>query len=262
MLGIFIGTMITAFLMLAVRSIDEEAPVQSTDKNSMKQKEEVRELPEEIREEKQTVSPAKLLSYNVLSSNGMVKTKCLSIHHTWGGEKAMKERIDFYIYPSADKEELEFSESRKMSVISLQTEDEGMMRRTREDDQGVFHVWKNICSQKLQHFLWFVKTRDNVYLRRRKLERILSSLNSSEPLFIGKAIFPNGKSREDLGLREGESFCHNSCYALSWKALEMLCPKLESCQENARSANEDVEVARCLQIHAGVNCTTANEVGR
>ena len=51
-----------------------------------------------------------------------------------------------------------------------------------------------------------------------------------------------------------------SGYAISWKTLELLCPVLPTCQEKARSENEDVEVARCIRIYAGINCTTAHEV--
>lgn len=260
-LGIFFGTMITSFLVLAVQSIDEELPLQK-DAVDNKLAEPQREPPDKFLEEVQieaqaeTFSPSQLASYNVLTSRTALKERSFAIHQTWGGEKAIRGSVNYYVHPGAGKEEMDFANSRKMPVISLKTNEMGSIM----DNGGSFKLWKSICTQKLEHFLWFVKIRDDVYLRRTSLVKLLSSLNSSEALLVGHFILPRGKMREDLGLREGESYCHEACYALSQKALRLFCPKLDSCQENARSINEDVEVARCMRTHFGVNCTAAAEV--
>lgn len=264
-LGIFIGTLLTSFLILAVQSIDEEAPLQKSvpeerlAEPALEERESLDMLQEEVqvRTQTQTILPTKAVSYNVLTSRGTLKEQSFAIHRTWGGEKAIQGSIDYYVHPRAGKEEMDFATSRKIPVTSLEIE---QGKELAVANRGIFKLWKNICTKKLRQYRWFVKARDDVYLRRGMLEKLLSSLNSSEALFVGDSITPRGIIREDLGLREGESYCHEGCYALSWRALEMLCPKLEACQEDARSTNEDVEVARCMRTYFGVNCTAAMEV--
>ena len=266
-LGIFLGTMMTSFLMLAVQSIDEATPlIQSREGETPTVSEAAPPDAESLEEmlskaqkvaleEEAPISPSQVLSYNVLASKDAFRDRSFAIHQTWGGEKAVQGKIEYYVHPRAGKEEMDFAALRKMPVTSLESE-EGIMT----ESQGSFSVWKNICAKKLDNFLWFAKLQDDVYLQRIGLESMLSALNSSDALFVGKAIFPSGRNREDLGLREGESYCHEACYVLSRKAVKLLCPKLESCQENARSTNEDVEIARCMRTHLKVNCTAAAEV--
>ncbi len=263
-LGIFIGTLITSFLMLAVQSIDEEPLQEATIEDSFPEfnievRDEADSFPEELKEAP-VFAPSKLASYNVLTSRNALKDQGLAIHHTWGGEKAIQGSIEFYIYPRAGKEEMDYATARKIPAVSLETDQERDTNGQATDSRGAFKVWASICDTKQDQFLWFVKVRDDTYLRRRRLAKLLSSLNSSEPLFVGNSIAPHGKIREDLGLRDGETYCHEACYILSFKALEKLCPLLPSCQENVRSNNEDVEIARCIRTHLGVNCTAADEV--
>lgn len=263
-LGVFLGTMITSFLMLAVQSIDEESPIQRDIAGEDFPQPELGgvESPDDISDEDQvqaevlTLSPSRLVSYNILTSEAMFKDRGFAIHRTWGSEKATQKSMEYYLYPRAGKEEVSFATSRKMRVTSLELEGEEEMM----ENQGTFNLWKSICEKKLEDYMWFVKLHDVVYLRKTGLMKLLSSLNSSESLFVGKTVFPSGKRREDLGLREGESYCHEACYVLSWKAVKLLCPKLETCQENARSTNEDVEIARCLKTYLQVQCTAATEV--
>lgn len=255
-IGIFIGTMITSFLLLAVQSIDEKPSQEGTSAPGFDK--EARDILDSS--EERVFLPSKLASYNVLTSRNTLKDQSFAIHRTWGGEKFIKGSIDYYVYPRAGKEEMDFATARKIPVISLEIDEERDMNGLATGSHGAFKLWKKICDEKQGQFLWFVKVQDNTYLRRRQLDGLLSTLNSSEPLFVGKSVLSYGKTREDLGLREGETYCHEACYALSSKALEELCPLLSSCQENIRSDNEDVEVARCIRTHMGVNCTSADEV--
>lgn len=257
-LGIFLGTLITSFLMLALRSIDEEMPVEGIIKDKLSEVQTVEEFQEQYAPVRtQIVTNSHLVSYNVLTEEGMLREHAYGSYQTWANEEAVRDKVDYFVFPYAgDKEDVDFALSKKMPVISL--EDETAPVRT--GTSGVFKLWERVCHQKREQYLWFAKIRDNVYLRRRELEDLLSSMNSSEPLLVGKAVHPSGKEREDLGLRKGENYCHEASYVLSWMALELLCPRLKSCQENARSFNEDIEIARCLRLHAGINCTTSTEV--
>ena len=264
--GIFSGTLITAFLCLALRSIDEEkGTVLISDPGARKQdvvrmppavhvEDEVVFLPQKQRDQPQ---PRKLVSYNVISSRQALKTRGVAIHQTWGENS--KNELDLYLFPPAMEEELNFALKKRMPVVSLSSKK--MFEPVEGSDaQGIFRTLTNICQNKKGNYQWFVKLQDDVYLRTKELEALLSSLNSSEPLFIGHSVTPMDQERDEVGFREGENYCLEAGYVLSWRTLTLICPVLPFCQENARSVREDVEVARCIRDYVGVNCTTSNEV--
>ena len=264
-LGIFSGTLITAFLCLALRSIDEEkGTVLIRDPGAggrdgavrMPPAVHVQEDEEGFRRQDQ-LQPRKLASYNVISSREALKTRGVAIYRTWG--ESLKSELDMYLFPPAMEEEINYALKRRMPIISLGSKKTLEPAKGR-DTQGVFRTLTDICNKKAGSYQWFVKLQDDVYLRTKKLETLLSSLNSSEPLFIGHSVTPMGRERDELGFKEGENYCLEAGYVLSWRALILLCPMLPICQENAKSVNQDVEVARCIRNYVGANCTTSNEV--
>lgn len=263
-LGVFIGTMLTAFLVLAVRSIDdldsasERAPHEYQGFSDL-------ELPPALTYTKKSTNlmkiPKDTVSYNVLSSKEYLQSRVLSIHRTWGSNTDVIGDIEYYLYPPGGDVEINFTVKRRLPVVSLGAKSTYEIHsNNRIDYQGVFRIWMDICERKLDQYKWFVKLQDNVYIKTKEFEKLLSSLNSSEPLLIGQSVFPTGDDRDHLGLKEGENYCLESGYAASWGAMEQVCPMLGSCQENAKSENEDVEVARCIRTYANVNCTAATEV--
>ena len=267
-LGVFTGTMITAFLLLAVRSIDDDrgpsVVVREEDSIQMMSEKNGGEDREHVNFEMNLVdvmSPRQLVSYNVLSSRHTLRTRVTAIDQTWGSNVGARGHVQYYVFPPANEEEVNFAINRRIPVTLLNSRygvDDYNEERTGK--QNVFGLWKNVCEQKIEQYQWFMKLEDDAYLRTQMFERMISSLNSSEPILIGRAVFPYGVMRDELGLREGESYCFEGGYAVSWRTLQMVCPHLSSCEENARSQNEDVEMARCIRIHVGVNCTAAVEV--
>ena len=261
--GVFTGTLITAFLCLALSSIDDDGvrvQVDVIDAAIVK----MPAVPHEEKrlqhhEEQLPLQPMKLVSYNVIGSRWWLKTRGLAVHHTWGS--GMK-NLEFYLFPPLEDEELNFAYKRRIPIVSLSFKKSLRKSDEKTDLQGVFKTWKDICEKKKDNYQWFMKLQDNVYIRAKELEAVLGSLNSSEPLFIGHSVSPLGDERDELGFREGENYCLEMGYVVSRRTLELVCPKLGICQANARSENEDVEVARCIRIYAGINCTTANEVGK
>ena len=262
-LGIFSGTLITAFLCLALKSIDEEKGTVLISDPGARGRDAVRMPPavhvqdEEGFQGQDQLQPRKLVSYNVVSSREALKTRGVAIFRTWGG--SLKSELDMYLFPPAMEEEINYALKRRMPIISLGSKK--TFEPTKEtDDQGVFRTLTDICNKKVGSYQWFVKLQDDIYLRTQKLEMLLSSLNSSEPLFIGHSVTPMGQERDELGFKEGENYCLEAGYVLSWRALSLLCPVLPICRENAKSVNQDVEVARCIRTYVGANCTTSNEV--
>lgn len=266
-LGVLAGTMITAFLSTTLLTLESEdsifTSVQAKPKRTDADDDKI-----EIKTSKmKKIIPSGTVSYNVLVSPGELLRRGLAIHNTWsGGEQKFPFNIEgrawYYVNPkdySMHHPVQLKKQVRKMTMIDVSTI--GKHQIWNPVVQGVtFKVLWDICQHKLERFRWFAVIQDSTYLRKEKLETLLQSLNSSKPVFLGNPVTPKGRDAEDLGLLEGESYCHKSCYVLSWKALEKVCPKLLSCQERPKSTDGDVELARCVKIYTGLSCTSAAEV--
>lgn len=260
--GVFTGTLITAFLCLALRSVDEEVALVGGLKELGEHREEAGLGEEERRQGDYSslpslTEPKLLISYSVLTSPEKLRTRGLAIRRTWG--ESVKTKLEFYLFPSGKEEDITFAFSKKIPIASLAGDGGGSDSQSLS--QGVFQTLSDICTRKLGQYQWFMKIRDTAYLRPTQLEAILRNLNSSTPLFVGRPKVPQGDERDELGLREGQYYCSGEGYVLSSRTLELVCPALEQCRGNMQSANEDVELSKCVQRHAKVNCTTAYQVG-
>lgn len=261
-LGVFSGTLITAFLFLAVRSIDDlegdGSPLPGLDEETkaLSARENELQPPERTDERRLSFLPRRILSFNILISSD---TRGLTVEKTWANVAKTKEHAEFYLLPSPqlDKETVAAMKKR-VQVTSLGTKANDVIYGN--NYQGVFDLWRDVCERKLDKYHWFVQLKDNVYVQAEKLERLVSYLNSSKPILIGHSVTPVGYARDELGLREGESYCFEGGYAVSWKTLEMVCPFLSVCQDGSKSEAEDVEMARCIREHAGINCTANSQV--
>ena len=259
--GVFTGTLITAFLCLTLRSLDDE--VVSLESFGERHK---GVLPREERENilrhsdgnphPPSNGPKRLISYSVLTSPEHLKTRGLSIHNTWG--EAVKENLELYLFPPAKEDDITFSFKKKIPIASLASRQGSDASRHR---RGVFQTLSDICMRKLGQYHWFAKLKDTSYLRTAHLEAILRDLNSSTPLLIGQPVTPQGQERDELGLKEGQHYCLEDGYVLSSGTLELVCPVLQQCEESMQSENEDVELAKCVRVHAKANCTSSTQVG-
>lgn len=254
------------FLFLSVRSIEEleaeppgvEAREGINSKLSARDRErESQALGTRSDGKKVVFHRRKSVSYNVLTQS--MENRGLAIHKTWARGARLKNHINFYISsPVQMGEDVLSSLRKKMQITPLGTKEDDKLYG--DNHQGIFELWKDVCERKLNDYHWFVRLKDTIYLQTEKLENLLTSLNSSKPILVGRSVTPVGYERAELGLRVGESYCFEGGYAMSWKALELVCPHLSVCKEGAKSENEDVEMARCIRVHAGINCTTSTEV--
>ncbi len=269
-LGLFSGTLITAFLVLALRSIDTESSgtlvrerlggpfVDMEGKVMPAVPHEDEPVSKRLSQQAQYVMcPKKLASYNVISSREAFRTRGFAIHRTWGSSRTKS--LSFYLFPPGEDEEMNFAFKRRIPVVSKKGFHQAGKDMT-DLQEGVFQSWRYICEEKSKSYQWYIVVKDTAYLRVEGLEQLLSHLNSSKPLLIGRSVMPVGHQRDELGLKEGDNYCLEAGYVVSAGALELLCPKLPACQLNAMSENEDVEIARCIRKYARTNCTTASEV--
>ncbi|CAI8030528.1 Chondroitin sulfate synthase 3 [Geodia barretti] len=177
--GVFLGTLMTLFLVLTLRSIDEETGYRKDERTGVVvMPSSPRRLPPRKTRDPQSNEDAarhrEFMMYSVVVGRSELRTRGLAAHKTWAS--SLGRRVSFYLHPPG-----------------------------------------------------------------------------------GHLVLPEGRDREELGLREGEGYCMEMGYVLSSGALGSVCPHLEQCWENARSENEDVEVARCVRLATGINCTSSQE---
>ena len=256
--GTFLGTLITLFLVLTLRSIEDETAyieerstgvvvMPSTPRTSQsRQSGDVHSTHGGSRKE--------LVLYSVVVHKTELKTRGLAAHKTWASD--LGKRVKFYLFPPGGDDEINFAYKRKMPLITLDSQ----TRRGSTNTGSVIRSLLDVCQRELGKYQWYARIDDVTYIRPNDLESVLVMLNSSESHFIGHRVLPEGREREELGLREGEGYCMEMGYVMSARTLELVCPMLDHCQENARSDNEDVELARCVRLATGVNCTSSQEV--
>ena len=270
-LGVFSGTLITVFLFLSVRSIEEleaeppgvearEGRTRANTNTKLSVRDHERDSQAlgtlDSTRKKIVFHRRKAVSYNVLTQSMQGDSRGIAIHKTWASETKLKNHVNFYLLSPVQTEEGMLK--KKLHITPLVMKEGDAIYS--DNYQGIFDLWRDICERKLNDYHWFVRLKDTVYLKADKLEKLLASLNSSEPILVGRSVTPAGYERNSLGLRAGESYCFEGGYALSWKALDLVCPHLSACKEGAKSENEDVEMARCIRSYAGINCTASTEV--
>ncbi|PSN39484.1 Chondroitin sulfate synthase 1 [Blattella germanica] len=93
------------------------------------------------------------------------------------------------------------------------------------------------------------------------LERLLRSVDSRKPQFIGQAGRGNQEEFGLLSLEYDENFCMGGPgVLLSRETLARVAPHVKTCLRNLYTTHEDVELGRCVQKFAGIPCTWSYEV--
>ena len=99
------------------------------------------------------------------------------------------------------------------------------------------------------------------FLWRSRLERLLRSVDSRKPQFIGQAGRGNQEEFGLLSLEYDENFCMGGPgVLLSRETLARVAPHVKTCLRNLYTTHEDVELGRCVQKFAGIPCTWSYEV--
>ncbi|XP_068242080.1 chondroitin sulfate synthase 1 [Palaemon carinicauda] len=192
-------------------------------------------------------SAKNLVFVGVMTASMYLNTRAKAVYETWGRE--LPGRIAFFT-----------------SEASISVGDLPVIRLKGVDDsyppqKKSFMMLKYIAEHFGEHFEYFMRADDDVYVRSDKLENFLRSINSSKPLFIGQA----GKGNQDefghLSLKDDENFCMGGPgVILSRSTLLKVAPHVRDCLKNLRSTHEDVEIGRCVRKYAEVPCTWSYEM--
>ena len=152
------------------------------------------------------------------------------------------------------KEEAVFSHS--LPVFKLAGTDDSY-----PPQQKAFVMLKFMYDNYLDHYEFFFRADDDVYIRPDKLETFLRSVNSSKIQNIGQMGQGLPEDFGKLSFLDDENFCMGGPgMILSRETLAKIGPHISECLRNVFTTQEDVEVGRCIQRVTGVPCTWAYDV--
>lgn len=179
-----------------------------------------------------------------------LQTGCLSLpSRTWS--KTIPGRVEFFSSEGSDT-------SLPVPVVALQGVDD-----TYPPQKKSFLMLRYMYDHYLDHFEWFMRADDDIYIKGERLEAFLRSLNSSEPLFLGQTGLGTTEEMGKLALEPGENFCMGGPgVILSREVLRRVAPHIARCLREMHTTHEDVEVGRCVRRFAGVQCVWSYEVLR
>ena len=137
----------------------------------------------------------------------------------------------------------------------------------------IFHVLKYLHSSFVRHYHWFLLASENTYIAVRDLEEVLTGLDASKPVYMGRPASDNTEVMAMLHLLPSEYYCEwGPGIILSNAALIAVADHLDSCMNLAGAFGSrslgghsslergDVELGRCFSRRIGIQCTASHEV--
>ncbi|KAK4293061.1 hypothetical protein Pmani_034213 [Petrolisthes manimaculis] len=182
-----------------------------------------------------------------MTANEFLDNRAKAVYETWG--KHLPGKIAFF-----------------SSETSTTNADIPLIRLNGVDDsyppqKKSFMMLKYMAEHFGNHFEYFMRADDDLYVRTDKLELFLRSVNSSNPRFIGQTGQGNKEEFGHLGLKNDENFCMGGPgVIMSRQTLLMVAPHVRDCLKNLHSTHEDVEVGRCVRKYANIPCTWSYEM--
>ncbi|CAL4095283.1 unnamed protein product, partial [Meganyctiphanes norvegica] len=192
-------------------------------------------------------SDKNLVFVGIMTANKYLDNRAKAVYETWGRHIAGK--IAFFSSETSTTEE-------DIPLIRLHGVDDSYPPQKKS-----FMMLKYMADHFSNHFEFFMRADDDVYVRPEKLESFLRSINSSQPQFIGQAGKGNQEEFGRLALKDDENFCMGGPGVIfSRGTLLKVSPHIRECLKNLRSTHEDVEVGRCVRTFAKVPCTWSYEM--
>ena len=192
-------------------------------------------------------SDENLVFVGILTAQEFMKTRVVAVNESW--VKGIPGKVIIFGKETAYTDD-------DIPLVRLPGTDD-----TYPPQKKSFMMLKYMYDHFLDHFEFFMRTDDDVYIRPDKLQLLLRSLNSSDPMLVGQ---PGKGVIEEIGhlsLLEDENFCMGGPGVIFSRAtLTTIGPQIDKCLENIHSFHEDVEISRCVQKFAGLRCTWSTEV--
>ncbi|XP_042205381.1 chondroitin sulfate synthase 1-like [Homarus americanus] len=192
-------------------------------------------------------NPKNLLFVGVMTANKYLDSRAKAVYETWG--KQLPGKIAFFSSEASTTDV-------DIPLIRLRGVDDSYPPQKKS-----FMMIKYMAEHFSEHFEFFMRADDDIYVRPEKLELFLRSVNSTKAHFIGQAGKGNQEEFGHLALKNDENFCMGGPgVIMSRSTLLQVAPHVRDCLKNLRSTHEDVEIGRCVRKYARVPCTWSYEM--
>lgn len=136
----------------------------------------------------------------------------------------------------------------------------------------IFDLLSYLHANLLHHYRWIMLSSGNTYIATRDLAGLLSRLDSSTPVYMGRPASEDKKEMATFHLLPHEQFCEwGPGIILSRAALVAIAAHLDGCRSAAGALGlgtlavynlqrGDVELGRCFNRKMALPCTSSHEV--
>ncbi|XP_049837336.1 chondroitin sulfate synthase 1 [Schistocerca gregaria] len=195
-------------------------------------------------------SPRTLLLAGVMTAQKYVDTRAVAVLDTWG--RQLPGRVAFFSSWASRRP----PDRPDLPLVRLRGVDDSYPPQ-KKSFLMLHYMWRHFGDR----FEWFLRADDDVYVRADRLEKLLRSVDSRQPRFIGQAGRGNEQEFGLLSLEYDENFCMGGPGVLmSRETLARVAPHIQYCLQHLYTTHEDVELGRCVQRFAGIPCTWSYEM--
>ena len=183
------------------------------------------------------------------------------IYDTWGRDVP---HIIFFIGSTCNKTEPESVGLPLVEIHSINGSQDSSVHKS-------FAILQYLHQNYPDAFNWVLLVGTQTFVRAKRMEQILSRLDSSSEVYLGWAAKGRPQDAEFLQLRPNEYYCLGTAgMALSSAVMKRLGGQLPVCLEEVERHNRempkqpwrswDVEIGRCISRTVGVQCSQSAEV--
>ncbi|XP_026686123.1 chondroitin sulfate synthase 1-like, partial [Diaphorina citri] len=195
------------------------------------------------------LSESGLLFVGVMTANSYLNTRATSVYDTWARD--IPGRVAFFTSESSTLP----AARPDLPLVKLRGVDDSYPPQ-KKSFLMLQYMWERYGDK----YEWFMRADDDLYVRGERLARMLRSVDSSKPQFIGQAGRGNQEEFGLLSLEYDENFCMGGPGVIMSRAtLALVAPHIKYCLKNLYTTHEDVELGRCVQKFAGIPCTWSYE---
>lgn len=192
----------------------------------------------------------RLVIVGVMTAQKYLKTRAKAVWETWGREVPGK-----IIFFSSEESKVP-DNCPDLPLVALPKVDDSYPPQ-KKSFLMLKYMWDNYGSK----FEWFIRADDDVYIRTDRLKKLLMSVDSGKPMYIGQAGRGNSEEIGQLALNYDENFCMGGPgVIMSKETMKKIVPHVKDCLGNLYTTHEDVELGRCVKKYAGIPCTWSYEV--
>ncbi|KAH9416600.1 Chondroitin sulfate synthase 1 [Dermatophagoides pteronyssinus] len=184
----------------------------------------------------------KLLLIGVMTTKSFLTTRAKTIYETWGHDL----NGDILFFTSSNQKT-----NSNLPLVALPQVDDSYPPQKKS-----FFMFKFMNDYFGNHYKFFMRADDDLFVNVERLKQFLESLNNSESIYIGQTGVGNKDEFGQLNLSMHDNFCMGGPgVILSFKSLQKIATNIKYCLQNLYSTHEDVEIGRCLHRFAGISCT-------